>query len=84
MPPRAAIATRHSKEVYSEVAVHQALLNCHEELFEKFLEASLEQQEQDVCLWLAGTDMPVGEVASRWLEVGFYWLLASLGAPRYL
>jgi hypothetical protein len=70
--------------VYSEVAVHQALLNCHEELFEKFLEASLEQQEQDVCLWLAGTDMPVGEVASRWLEVGFYWLLASLGAPRYL
>lgn len=70
--------------VYSEPAVHQALLYCHEELFEQFLEIPLEQQEWDMRLWFAGLSAPPWEVANRWLEVEFFRLLVPSGTPPYL
>jgi hypothetical protein len=69
---------------YSEPAVHQALLYCHEELFEKFLELTLEQQEWDLRKGLAAMDAPLDEIAARWLEVEFFRLLVPLGMPAYL
>lgn len=72
------------EEIYSEPAVHQSMLYCHEELFEKVLELSLEQQEWDLRMHLVGLDSPPGEVAGRWLEVEFYRLLVPFGAPPYL
>jgi hypothetical protein len=72
------------EEVYSEPAVHQALLYCHEEIFEQFLETPLEQQEWNLRLWLAGLSAPPGEAANRWLEVEFFRLLVPFGTPPYL
>jgi hypothetical protein len=72
------------EEVYSEPAVHQALLYCHEEIFEQFLEIPLEQQEWDLRLWLAGLSAPPWEAANRWLELEFFRLLVPLGTPAYL
>jgi hypothetical protein len=72
------------EQVYSGPAVHQALLYCHEELFEKVLEKPLEQQEWDLRTFLAGTDAPPAEVVARWLEVEFFRTLLPFGTPAYL
>lgn len=72
------------EEVYSEAAVDQALLYCHEELFEKVLELSLEREEADLRTCLAGMDSPAAEVAGRWLEVEIFRLFVPPATPRYL
>jgi hypothetical protein len=69
---------------YSEAAVHQALLFCHEELFEKILEAPLEKLEGDLRDWFASIPAPPAEVATRWLETEFFRLLVPQGTPTYL
>jgi hypothetical protein len=72
------------EEVYSEPAVHQALLYCHEELFEKVLETPLEQQEWDLRMYLAGMVAPPEEVAGRWLEIDYFRTFVPFGTPPYL
>jgi hypothetical protein len=72
------------EQVYSEPAVHQALLYCHEELFAKVLEKPLEQQERDLRVFLAGMDSPQAEVVERWREVEFLRTLVPFGTPAYL
>lgn len=69
---------------YSEPAIHQALLFCHEKLFEKVLESSLEQQERDLRAWFAGMGVPPAEIAKRWLELEFFRFLVPFGTPAYL
>lgn len=69
---------------YSPPAVHQALLYCHEELFEKVLGHSLELLEWDLRTYFAGIDAPPDEIAARWLELDFFQLLLPLGVPSYL
>jgi hypothetical protein len=71
-------------QAYSEAAVHQALLFCHERLFEKLLEASLEQQERDLRAWFGGMNVPAAEIATRWLELEFFRFLVPFGTPPYL
>jgi hypothetical protein len=71
-------------EIYSQPAVHQALLYCHEELFERVLESPLEQQEWGLRLYFAGLDVAPFEAAARWLEVEFFRQLVPFGAPAYL
>ena len=44
------------EQIYSPPAVHQALLYCHEELFEKLLGHSLELLEWDLRMYFAGID----------------------------
>ena len=70
--------------IHSESAVDQSLRLCHEELFERLLESSLEQQEADLRGCLAGFDVPLAEVAARWREHEFYRFLIPSGAPVYL
>jgi hypothetical protein len=72
------------ERTYSETAVHQALHFCHEKLFEKVLEASLQQQELDLRTWFAGMDVPPAEIAGRWLELEFFRVLVPFGTPAYL
>jgi hypothetical protein len=71
-------------QIYSEAAVHQALFFCHQELFEKFLELPLEQQEKNLRDWFATVDAAPADIASRWLEVEFFRLLVPQETPGYL
>jgi hypothetical protein len=70
--------------MYSEPAVHQALLFCHEELLQKLLECPLIEQEWDLRLYLVGLEAPAGEVATRWLELEYFRLFVPCGTPAYL
>lgn len=70
--------------IYGEPAVHQGLLYCHEELFAKVLETSLEQQEWDLRLYLAGFDAPPEEIVGRWLEIDYFRTLVPFDTPSYL
>jgi hypothetical protein len=72
------------EESYSEPAVHQALLYCHEELFERVLETPLDRQEWDLRMHFARMDAPVEEIASRWIELEFFRSFVPLGTPPYL
>jgi hypothetical protein len=72
------------QDAYSEPAVHQSLLYCHEELFEKVLENNFEQQEWDLRMCFAGMDAPPAEIAQRWLEVELFRLFVPFGTPPYL
>jgi len=72
------------EEIYAEPAVHEGLLYCHEELFAKVLETSLEQQEWDLRLYLAGFDAPPEEIVGRWLEIDYFRALVPFGTPSYL
>ena len=70
--------------IYSEPAVHQALGLCHQELFERILETSLEEQETDLRKCLEGLGSSASDIAARWQEHEFYRLLIPFGAPLYL
>jgi hypothetical protein len=70
--------------IYSAPAVDQALRLCHEELFEKVLESSLEQQNADLRRCLSGFDGPLERVATNWKEQEFYRFLIPSGSPDYL
>jgi hypothetical protein len=72
------------EEIYSPPAVHQALLYCHEELFEKVLGYSLELLEWDLRIYFAGIDASPDEIAARWLELDFFRMFVPLGVPSYL
>ncbi len=69
---------------FSEPAIHQALLYCHEELFDKVLEKTLQDQEHDFRTVFSSIDSPAFEIASRWLELEHYRTLVPLGTPVYL
>jgi hypothetical protein len=69
---------------FSAPAVHQALLYCHEELFEQVLESALEQQEWDVRMYLASLEVPAKEIANRWMELEYFRMLVPFGTPSYL
>jgi hypothetical protein len=68
------------EQSHGQAAVHESLLFCHEELFEKILESSFQQQECDLRKCLANRETPAAEIARRWLECESY----RCGAPRYL
>ncbi|MGH9709904.1 MAG: hypothetical protein ACRD37_05120 [Candidatus Acidiferrales bacterium] len=70
--------------IYSEPAVDQALGLCHQELFERILETSLEQQEVELRKCLEGLGGPTSDIAVRWQEHEFYRLLIPSGVPSYL
>jgi hypothetical protein len=72
------------EEVYSESAVHQALLYCHEELFEKVVGTLLDLQEWDLRMHFARMDAPVAEIAARWLEVEHFRCLVPIGIAAQL
>lgn len=70
--------------IYSEPAVHQALGLCHQELFERILETSLERQETELRKCLEGLGSSTSDIAARWQEHEFYRFLIPSGVPPYL
>ena len=69
---------------YSSAAVNEALLYCHEEIFQKILEIPLERQERLLRRWFAGLEGEAPDIANRWLELEVYRMLIPLGTPEYL
>lgn len=69
---------------FSEPAIHQALLYCHEELFDKVLEKTLQEQEKDLRQMFCGVAAPAFEIARRWLELEYFRMWVPLGTPAYL
>ncbi|MGA6954149.1 MAG: hypothetical protein WBY73_03505 [Candidatus Acidiferrales bacterium] len=72
------------EQSYSKAAIHESLLFCHEELFEKMLESSFQQQESDLRKCLANRDAAAAEIARRWLEAEVFRCFVPFGTPRYL
>jgi len=72
------------EESYSEHSVHEALLYCHEELFERVIETPLELQNRDLRTTFTRMGSPAEEIAARWLEVEFFRSLVPLGTPSSL
>jgi len=72
------------EEVYPESAVHQALLYCHEELFEKVVGTPLHLQEWDLRTHFARMDAPVAEIAFRWLEIEHFRSFVPIGTASHL
>jgi hypothetical protein len=70
--------------LYSEEAVDQALRLCHEQLFERILESSLEFQESELRQCLLCFDTCVNEIAARWEEHEFYKCFIPSDVPEYL
>lgn len=70
--------------LYSAPAVHEALLYCHEEIFQKILETPLERQERRLLGWFAELEGDRTEIAGRWLELEVYRMLIPIGTPEYL
>ncbi|HTV58996.1 MAG TPA: hypothetical protein VMJ93_08985 [Verrucomicrobiae bacterium] len=69
---------------YSEPAVHQALIYCHEEIFGRVLEMPLESQEWELRRCLASIGGCPGEIAARWLQLEYYRTFVPFGTPSYL
>jgi hypothetical protein len=69
---------------FSEPAIHQALLYCHEELFDKVLEKTLQEQEKDLRHMFCGIAAPAFEIASRWLELEYFRMWVPIGTPAFL
>lgn len=77
---------RHSalEEDYSEASIHEALRYCHQELFKRFLEYTLQEQEWELRKFFAALPDTPAEIAARWREAEYFSLLVPLGAPAYL
>ncbi len=69
---------------YSREAVQQALGYCHQELFLRVLEMSLEQQEWDLRACLESLEGEFRGKLQRWRETEFYRLLIPSDSPEYL
>jgi hypothetical protein len=72
------------EKVYSEPAIHDALRYCHQELFVRFLEYPLQEQEWELRKFFATMDDTPPEIAARWREAEYFSLLVPLGAPACL
>lgn len=72
------------EENFPQAAVDRALRYCHEEVFMKFLENTLAQQECDLRSCIAGTDSPACEIAHRWLDIEVFRSFVPSAAPPYL
>lgn len=70
--------------LYSEPAVNEALRLCHEQLFERILETSLQHQEVEIRKCFQGFAGEPAEIAARWREHEFYKCLIPSGIPVYL
>jgi hypothetical protein len=68
----------------SKGAVHESLLYCHEELFEKIRECSFPEPECDLRRGSENRGIPAAEIARRWLETELFRGLVRYGTPRQL
>ena len=79
-------AHRHAglEVLYPKEAVRQALQQCHEELFARILELSLEAQEEDLRSCLEAMEGGLCSAVEHWRRLESYRVLLPENAPEYL
>jgi hypothetical protein len=70
--------------IYPDAAVQQALQLCHEQIFERILEAPLSSQEQDLRACLSAMEGGFADAVSHWRRMEAYRVLVPEAAPDYL
>jgi len=70
--------------LYPDGAVQQALQLCHEQIFERILEAPLFAQQEDLRACLAGMEGGLSAAVSHWRRNEAYRLFLPEAAPNYL
>lgn len=70
--------------MYPDEALQQALQVCHEQIFERVLETSLENQEADLRECLERMPGGLRLAISHWRRMEAYRVLMPEGAPEYL
>jgi hypothetical protein len=70
--------------LYPDAAIQQALQLCHEQIFERILEAPLSSQEEDLRACLAGMEGGFSVAVSHWRRMEAYRVLVPEAAPEYL
>lgn len=70
--------------LYPEEALQQALQTCHEQLFERVLETSLEAQQQDLRSCLAAMQGGLQESVDHWRRLESFRVLLPEQTPGYL
>jgi len=70
--------------VYPDAAVRQALVQCHQELFERILETPLAVQEQDLRAHLRTLPNGSRRAAAQWRRLESYRGLLPAESPEYL
>jgi hypothetical protein len=70
--------------LYPDSAVQQALEICHEQVFERILETSLESQEADLCASLELMQGGRDETVGHWRRMEAYRVLLPEHGPEYL
>lgn len=70
--------------LYPDAAIQQALQLCHEQIFERILEAPLSGQEEDLRTCLAGMEGGLSVAVSHWRQLEAYRVLQPEAVPDYL
>ena len=70
--------------LYPEEALQQALQVCHEQVFEKVLETSLEVQQEDLRSCLAAMEGGLPASVDHWQRMESYRVLLPEQSPGYL
>ena len=70
--------------LYPDAAIQQALQLCHEQIFERVLEAPLSTQEEDLQACLSGMEGGLAGTISHWRSIEAYRVLQPEAAPDYL
>jgi len=70
--------------LYPDAAIQQGLQVCHEQIFERLLEAPLPAQQDDLRACLAGMEGGLSAAVSHWRGNEAYRLFLPEAAPDYL
>ncbi len=70
--------------LYPDAAIQQALQLCHEQIFERLLEAPLSTQEEDLRSCLQGMEGGLSSAVSHWRRMEAYRVLIPEAVPDYL
>jgi hypothetical protein len=70
--------------LYPDAAIQQALQLCHEQIFERILEAPLSTQQEDLRACLAGMEGGLSGAVSHWRRNEAYRLFLPEAEPDYL
>jgi len=70
--------------LYPDEALQQALNLCHEQIFERILEASLSTQEDDLRACLEGMQGGFRPAVAHWRRLEVYRVLLPENSPDYL
>ena len=70
--------------LYPDAAIQQSIQLCHEQIFERILEASLSTQEDDLRACLEGMQGGFRAAVAHWRRLEVYRVLLPENSPDYL